>query len=242
MKNFLLFLGLMVAAHSQAQMANSTRDLLNNTAGNRAGGGGINSNMIMYGIPLPPGGIQGSFYLDSTFAQGKFSMNSDTAIYTDIPARLNLKDYSVEIKTKEGLRIVDAYRIKFFVLDNNNGESLVFINTKNFKGEAEKISGFMELVQEGKLSLYLYHRVYVRPSTYNEALQAGDRDAKIFKQQDYYVVANNEASKISASKKNILALFEGDKKSKVERYFSDKAPNMKNKADLAQLFSFANSL
>lgn len=225
------------------QLLQSTKDIFNYSgatgATNPVNLG--NTFQTIYGKPLPPAEVIGDNFLDTTFVKGKLVLFKDSIVYGGIPSRLDLKNDLIEIQTDQGLRVLDGFRIKLFVLDYPNGSSRLLVNTKNFKFEEQAPNGFLEVLTSGNMTFGVYNRIWVRQPTYNASLGSGDPDIKIMKEKDYYYIKGNQAVKFSSNKKNLLGIFE-NKKSEMSTFFAENNLNFKNPADIAKAFAYYNTL
>lgn len=231
------------ASAQTGQLLQSTKDIFNYSgatgATNPINLG--NTFQTIYGKPLPPAEVIGDNFLDTTFAKGRLVLFKDSTVYGGIPSRLDLKNDLIEIQTDQGLRVLDGFRIKLFVLDYPNGSSRLLVNTKNFKFEEQAPNGFLEILTSGIMTFGVYNRIWVRQPTYNASLGSGDPNIKIMKEKDYYYIKGNQAVKFSSSKKTLLGIFE-NKKPEMTSFFAENDLNFKNPADIAKAFAYYNTL
>jgi hypothetical protein len=251
MKKFLFCLAMMgqVAASAQEKepMMQSTKDLLNlNTEGMRGQSVSANASRMIYGIPRTPGQLIGDNYLDTTFTETKVMLFNEDRIYAGTPGRLDIKNNLLEINTNLGPRVVDGVRIKFFTMIrppkfNSDNTSSVFVNTRNFKGDGEKINGFLEIITEGRLTLMIHHKAWLKKATYNEALSLGEVNDIVIKERTFYVSRGDMLTKLSVNRKGILEAT-SDKRSEMEKYLKENDFEYKNIKDLTQIIAHYNKL
>ncbi|MFN8356112.1 MAG: hypothetical protein U0Y10_16770 [Spirosomataceae bacterium] len=232
---------LLYGQNSTGQVVQSTKDLFNyqGSVGNPVKLG--NSFQTIYGTPLPPAEVIGDNYLDTTYTNGKMMLFKDTTLYGSIPSRLDLKNDLIEIKTNNGLRVIDGFRIKLLLLETPNGKVRTFFNVKNFNFGENPPTGFIEVLSQGKLIMGVHHRIWVRQPTYNASLGSGDPNIKIMKEKDFYVVQDGKAAKVGQSKKALMVFFES-KKAEMNAFFAQNDLNFKNPTEVAKAFDYYNSL
>lgn len=225
------------------ELSNVTRDMIN------LGGMRIptNGNGTLFGIKDPKGSIVGDPYLDSTWHIGSIKLfqkigppGREGDSIANVPLRLDLQSNELEVQvnsTKE-VRAVSGNLVRFFTIEGN--ERRVFMSTRQFRTE-DNLLGFVELIQQGRLSLVEYGKLNIIKPSYNEALGTGSKDIKIVKAIQYYVVRGNTLFLIGTSKKKLLEAM-SDRADDVEKFIKANDISLKSRVDLAKVFSYYNSL
>ena len=239
----LLITTAITVARSQTQdeaMYQSTRDRINLSNLKVPGTG------TMFGIKGPAGTLLGNPYVDTVWQAGnvKFygKLNALTDSLAGVPVRLDLMANEVEIRAGVGdIRAAKAPAVRYVDVNNRLGTSSRFINVREYRGEADALSGFFEQVVTGKLSLLQHPTVYIKKATYNPALNVGTKDEEIMKKTDWYIAQNRRATKVAPSKKAVLELM-SDRKEQVEAYLKTKKPDLKSREGLADVVAYYNGL
>jgi len=222
---------------SQSGMNNTTKDALNNLSGSQK----INANSVIYGVPTAPSEVIGDFFYDSTFVESKVVLVGDKTVYETF-GRFDIKNDVLEIRSFGGNRWVDGNKISFFTLKQKNTlNPTLFINVKNFICDEAKKNGFFEVLQEGKGLFLQYTKLTIRKPTYVPALGTGDLNSKVIREVEYFYAMDSKATKISNSKKSMIAIF-GDKKDDVAKFISQNDLDLKSKYGLIKLFNYYESL
>ena len=240
---FSLILVVTTAAHSQAQeefMNQSTRDRIN--LSNLR----LPSSGTLFGIKGPAGKVIGDVYVDTAWQAGnvKFygKLNATTDSLAGVPVRLDLMANEVEVRAStQDIRAAKASTVRYVDVNNRIGSSTRFINVREYRGEADALSGFFEQVVTGKLDLLQHPSVYVRRGNYNMALNVGTKDDEIVKKTDWYIAKNKQATKFSPGKKALLDLM-SDRKDQVEAYLKKDKPDLKSRSGLIALVAYYNGL
>jgi hypothetical protein len=245
--SILIFMGLLslssLAQSTGNELSNVTRDMIN------LGGMRIpaNGNGTLFGIKGPRGNIVGDPYLDSTWHVGSIKLfqkigppGREGDSIANVPLRLDLHANELEVKITNSneIRAVSGQQVRFFTIEGN--ERRVFMSTRQFRSE-DNLSGFVELVASGRLSLVEYGKLNIIKPSYNEALGTGTKDTKITKSLQYYVVKGNTLFHIGTSKKKLLETM-GDRTDDVEKFIKTNDLSLKSRADLSKIFAYYNSL
>lgn len=248
MRLLLLCLCLLItstAAFSQGQtdmMAQSTRDRINFS--NLS----VPNTGTMWGIKGESGQLIGNPYLDTTWQAGvvkfygKVGVVSAADSLAGVPVRLDLVSHEVEIWAgASDIRAAQAPQVRYVVMNNNAGGTSLFVNAREFRGEADALTGFLEVVAPGSLTLLEYPYIHVKRANYNAALNVGTKDDELVKAKSWYVVQNKKASKFSPGKKAVLELM-ADRKEQIEAFLKTEKLDLKAKPDLKSVFAYYNSL
>lgn len=248
MRLLLLCLCLLItstAAFSQGQtdmMAQSTRDRINFS--NLS----VPNTGTMWGIKGESGQLIGNPYLDTTWQAGvvkfygKVGVVSAADSLAGVPVRLDLVSHEVEIRAgASDIRAAQAPQVRYVVMNNNAGGTSLFVNAREFRGEADALTGFLEVVAPGSLTLLEYPYIHVKRANYNAALNVGTKDDELVKAKSWYVVQNKKASKFSPGKNAVLELM-ADRKEQIEAFLKTEKLDLKAKPDLKSVFVYYNSL
>lgn len=222
------------------QMNNSTRDRIN------LSGLDIPRTGTLFGVSAPPGHVIGDPYLDTTWQAGNVKFYGKILNMTDslggVPVRLDLLNHDVEIRAgANDIRSAKAPSVRYVVMNNKTGTTNRFVNVRDYRDEADALSGFFEEIIVGKLTLLNYPSIYVKRANFNAAMNTGTRDDELLKQADWYVAQNGRATKFSPVKKALLTLM-ADKKEQIESFLKTEKPDLKSRPGLIAVFSYYNTL
>jgi len=101
-----------------------------------------------------------------------------------------------------------------------------------------KPATYFEIIADGKIQLLVHHSAKNVGNTYNPAIDAGAKTAKLVKKEDYYILVDNKISKVPSKRKAGERLFSKFKSAK--RYFSKNKVKFKSKEELIKLVNFLN--
>ncbi|MFN8343591.1 MAG: hypothetical protein U0X91_01225 [Spirosomataceae bacterium] len=237
------FSSLSVFSQNSNEMTNVTRDMIN-LGGMKVP---VNSNVGFFGIKGPKGSLVGDPYLDSTWYEGSIKLfqkigppGREGDSISKVPLRLDLHSNELEIRVGHSneVRVLNGNQVRFFTIEGN--ERRVFMNTKQFRSE-DNLSGFVELVKAGRLSLVEYVKLNIIKPSYNEALGTGTKDTKITKSNQFYAVKGNTLFHIGTSKKKLLEAL-ADRADDVEKFIKTNDISLKSREDMAKVFAYYNNL
>lgn len=173
-----------------------------------AAGAHTNPNSMVFGVPLPPGEVEGNYYLNSDFRKANFELATSTKVYENFLIRYDLRSNLIEINYEDGIRGLDGNKVKYFDLENIGGYAR-YINAAEIKGTGEDLPKnlFLQVLVEDDIPLYRYEDIYVKKADYNIALNVGSRNDKILKKPVYLTVVGGNVVEIRKGKKsNIFTL------------------------------------
>lgn len=139
------------------------------------------------------------------------------------------------------IKAAKAPGVRWVRINNATGTTSTFINVREYRGEADALSGFLEQISMGKLVLLQYPSIYIKRANFNVAMNTGTKDDELLKQVDWYVSSGKKAFKFSPGKKAILTLM-ADQKDQIETFLKNEKPDLKSRSGLMSVFSYYNKL
>jgi hypothetical protein len=200
---------------------------------------------VLFGVTGEEGKVIGDNYYDTTFQAGNVRFYGRIGAADSlggVPVRYDLLTQEVEIRAAPNdIRAAKAPTVRYFILNNRRGGASLFVNVREYRGDADELVGFFEDHASGKLSLLQRHSIQVKKANYNAALNVGTKDDELVKKRDWYVAKGRQATKFSPGKKAILELM-ADKQEAIDTYLKEKKPDLKKESGLAEVFAYYNSL
>ncbi len=222
----------------QAQMNNATRDQIN------VNGMAVPTNGTLWGFSSAAQGTTvGETFLDTLWAKGNIKLYEaiqpiggsavDTLVGLTMRYNVHFNEVEILLNSYKDTRVLAGEKVQSFWL-MKDGETRRFVNAKKFETE-KKAAGFFEILVSGKNTLAALHKSTVRKPTYNAAFEVGDKDTKVELQEDFYVLENGKAEKLSLNKKGILQHL-NDRAEVVNDYMKVNDLDLKNRSNLIRLF------
>lgn len=204
---------------------------------------GIGSNDLMYGIPLPPGKVIGDTYLDTRWHAATLMLFDQEKMLNGYPVRYDIKNNELEIKAKNGIKVISGDKIKSFVwVDSLTKEPTYFVNANAYQipGE-ESVSGFYEVVSEGEITVLKRTFLVVKKANYVVQFDMGSKDDHILKKQKYYYLQGNTLIELPSSRKKLVPLF-GSHASEMSEYIKQNALSTSEENHIQAIFDHYNAL
>ena len=240
MKSIRLTLFLFVAAlSSNAQWAIPPQMRAANTLDNLAQNG-LNQSDLLYGLPMEPGKVVGDSYITKEWNVATIMLTDSEKIIEGYPVRYDIKAAVLEIKSKNGIKILNSKSIKSLVWLDSLMIPHYFTNADMFKEESVTQSGLVEILVDGEVTLLKKFVVEIIKPNYNIAMGSGSKDTKIVPRSIFYSAIAGELTRIKS--KNDLLKVSGIHSAAISKLISDKGLKVKNQADLIEIFVNLNGL
>ncbi len=203
---------------------------------------GLGANEMIYGIPLPPGKVIGDTYLSTSFRQAAILLYKDNKLLEGYPIRYDIQSDELDVKTSKGIKVLEGRNIKSFLwVDSAHLDPVYFVNAKEYKLGGTPLTGFFEVLVDGKAPLFKKTNLALKKANYNEALSVGSRDDKILKQSEFYIGQSGRVIELPSTKKKFLPLFES-KAAEMEKFIDTSGLSIKKQDDLIAIFKHYNAL
>lgn len=197
----------------------------------------------VFGIPAEPKKLVGNYYLDPKWNRASILLYKNSEVIEGYYVRYNINSNNFEIRREdvEEISVIPGLRIQNIVwYDAENQTARFFVNGMDFKDEGVPISGFFEVLVDGKLPLVRRTIATIKASNYNHALMVGEKDDYIIKRNHYYYIINGEVFPIPKNRKNIYPIF-GEKAAEMQDFVKANKLNIKENSSLFSLFTHYNS-
>ncbi len=203
--------------------------------------GNIETGDLLRGLNPPPPEVIGDVYLDSEWKVGNVLMFQDNMTIEDYPLRYDLYNDMLEIDTDEGVKVLEAHRIKSFAWRDSNGKPVYYLGSRNYRSETEELNGFFEIMADGEVPLLRKTNIRVKEPDYYEGIDIGSRDYEIQKSDEYYYAIGRVVYELKRSKKGVLEAF-ADREDEMSAFFKKENIVFKKDGDLALAFTYYNNL
>lgn len=202
----------------------------------------IGGNQV-FGIPPEPKRLIGNYYLDPKWNKASILYYKDMKVVEGYFVRYNISSNNFEMRD-EGTDLVSTipgFRVQNIVwIDSEHNIPRYFVNGMDFKLDGSPISGFFEVLIDGKIPLLRRTEAVVKPSNYNQALMIGERNDKIIKRNVYYYLNDREINLIPKEKRKFYKIF-GEYSSEIEQFVKDNAVNIRQPSGYFTIFTQYNS-
>lgn len=196
-----------------------------------------------YGIPPEPKKVEGNFYLDNKWNVASILLYRDMTVMEGFRVRYNINSNLFELWEPETSQVttLPGLRIQNIVwMDSSYKVPRYFVNGMDFKDDGVPISGFFEVLVEGKLPLMRRTLAIFKESNYNTALMVGNRNDQIIKRNVYCYLRNKDLYKVPTKRKELFLIF-GEKSSEMEAFVEANGIDLKDRSSIFQMFTYYNS-
>ncbi len=202
----------------------------------------LGGNMV-YGIAPEPTQVEGNYYLDKKWNTASLLLYRDQKLLEGFRARYNIVANQFELMEPESnlTSVMMGLRVQNLVwVDSAYKVPRYFVNGMDFLDEGSPISGFFEVLVDGKLPLMRRTEAIFKESNYNTALMVGNRNHQIIKRNTYYYLEGKNVIEVPSNRKKLMALF-GDKAEEMEKFVNDNSLPTRVPVSLFQIFTHFNS-
>jgi hypothetical protein len=193
----------------------------------------------MIGRKLPPPDVQGTYYLNEAWQQGKFVLRDGRKSAT-YPLRYDVENALLEIDWKGKIKMVGEELLSSFVWESIEGEKQEYIAAQQFSYDQAALSGFVELIYSGQDSLLLKTEAYLKAPTYVEGLDMGKRSAEILKRERYFVYQDGKLTEIKR-RRDIINSVESAERKSVKDFMKTSHMQISSSEDLRSIWKFYES-
>jgi hypothetical protein len=191
-------------------------------------------------LPPAPGQTVGDYYLEDEWLLGNVLL-TDSLKLESLYFRYNLKDDVLEIRTDSDVKVLPGRRVLRF--DWRQNQSLLdgeYLRADGYELNATHLDGFLKVIQSGEYSLVSGHEFRLIPGNYNTALNVGERNDRIVKEEVYYIMCKRRLLKVDANKKKFAEELEKFTNREWKEYMKSKKVNPKEVEDLLLMTNALN--
>ena len=173
--------------------------------------------------------VDGSQYLSSDWEAGLVLMPDNRGF--EIKGRYDIYHDEIQILVGGQVQVLSAQQIKAVALEDK-----IFVRKKFDDTRV----GFVEVLVEGPMGLYLKRTVHTKKANPHPVLGSTNDDFKIvIKEQYYYGIQNETLHPLKRKKKNVFKILKQEKETVTELVKNENL-NVKNRVDLVRLFEHYN--
>lgn len=194
-------------------------------------------------MELPPAPKQtvGDYYLEDEWLLGNVLL-TDSLKLESLYFRYNLKDDVFEIRTESDVKLLPGRRVLRFDWQQNqslfDGE---YIRADSYGLNGAQLNGFLKVVKGGQYSLATRHEFKLIPGNYNMALNVGEKNDRIVKEEVFYILYRNNLLRVDSSRKKFTEELEEFTGRDLGDYIKSRKVNPKNVEDLLLITTALNT-
>jgi hypothetical protein len=198
---------------------------------------------LLYGIPLPEKKLIGDAYLDLNWRSGSIMLYGTEKMLEGYPVRYDLLREEMEVKAKNGVKVIEGKKIKSFVwVDSLTKKPQYFINSKEYKSADDvALLGFYQIMADGKLPLFKNTDAVIKEANYSVQFDVGNRDDQILKKEKLFYAREGKVYPVPGSRKKLIAVFP-DHQEEVAKFIRINALSLSDESHVEKIFQHYNSL
>lgn len=176
----------------------------------------------------------GTPYMDEDFEPAEIKVKFNNEPARNLKMRYNVYAQQFEIKTDEQL----------YGMTKTEKVDYVKVGSRKFifAKENNNLQVFELLTNEGHARLLLKHTCIFKPSNYNAALDAGNRNPYFYHDNNYYLqLGEEEPFEIKQRRKKVISAL-GSKQDEIKNYFKSNNLSAKNEKDLIKVIHHYNDI
>jgi hypothetical protein len=211
-----------------------------NTLDQLAAKNSLSGSDILYGMPIPAGETLGDYYLNKNWNKTTILLYQTEKMLEGYFVKYNLQDDQLEVKTNQGIKMLDVKKVKNIVwIDSLTTSIHYFVNGAEYKLDGVPTTNLLEVLVDGEMPLLKKTILFVKEPTYNVAFDVGSRDKKIYQKSSLYYARQKDLYKIKG-KKDVQEASGSDKPA-VDEFIKSNKLNLNNDSDLIRVFEYINS-
>lgn len=176
-----------------------------------------------------------SVYLRDEWTSGTLMLLSGDTL-KDLSLKYDLKNSLLEINSDAGIKVASLSKIRGFEFAVAPSRQL-FLNAN--RQQVPGLTGLVEVLAAGKISLYAKPSIEILPGNYNAAMDVGSRNDRAVKKENLFLVKDGNATDVTKEGKKIASHFQ-DREGEIHQYVKDNGLSYKKKEDVAKIVRFAN--
>ncbi len=174
-------------------------------------------------------------YISDDWKIADIKMNGSDEVITGIPIRLDAQNNLLEIKHTGKIKTISSGNVKSIVIENEN---TTFITESLLNKNSPK--GFYRLIYNLHSSLLCHYYTEIRQSSYNRAIDMGERGDAVIVMKDYYFLYHGEMIKLESKRKKLARQFGYN--DKIYNFILSQKIDPKNEFDLVKLATYCDSM
>ncbi len=193
-------------------------------------------------MPPSPGVKVNEVYLDPAWKKSSIAIYGSDKLLDGFRVRYDLRANSIEFNINNEIKVLDVKKVKSMVwLDSMTYIPHNFVNGKEYLVNKIPMTSLIEVLTEGKTSLYKRYAYWIKKPDFNPALDVGSPDELIYKENLFYYGDEKALMPVPAKKKALQAVF-GDKLAAIRAFMKERQLSLSREDDLVKIFDYFNSL
>ena len=180
-------------------------------------------------------------YSEPEWQTGKINFYGNETL-VNIPLRYDIIRNRLVLLIEEELKTLHGRHIRSFewFLSAQN-RKVLYLNCKELMFKDEELTGFLEVLVEGKNSLYCHKVIKIFQGNSSTSLTGSHRKDDIYLVDKYYTMQEGFIVPLPKKRKELLNYF-GDHRADIKDFINKNGLLMKRKTDLIRIFEYYNQI
>ncbi|MEP2771127.1 MAG: hypothetical protein ABJH05_03195 [Fulvivirga sp.] len=218
-----------ICLFGQTQNAEQKQEFLNRI------NSGLGLSDILYNGSGVQSDIEGDPYLLEYQLPGSIMILNGNAPIEVIKMKYHVLNNYIQCDYKGRTLAIDGSKVLSFNLAHR-----YFINTNELGAVNNELSGFYEVISDGSPSLLAHDAVKIKKPDYNIALDVGNKNYRLIKNRNYYLLIENKIYGIT-KKKDLWKMIESNQK-EIKEFIKAERISFSDENDLVRLCTYLNNL
>ena len=174
-------------------------------------------------------------YLTDAYVKMQFT-NSEGVQVIGKSMRYNVQSNAFEILVGDQVTYLSGNTVNQFEFLNAVGKKRLFVNAKNFSSKGDRIHGFFEVLEIGRIGLLVHDRI-VNKKVYSDNGEGLESASRQVVETNYFLSKNIDLIPISSFNKRAMEVF-GKYSEDLRQFIKEKKLKFKRESDLIILARF----
>jgi hypothetical protein len=202
----------------------------------------IGTGDLIVGIPSERASdVIGDSYWDIHFGPSAILLYEKEKLVEGYFTRYDVQNDEFEFLTDKQIKVLPGSKVKNIAwMDSVTEIKRFLVNAKEYTTEGVPLTGFFEVLVDGKTALFKKIYLEIKKPDFSPALNVGSKDTRIIKRDQYYFNSGKEVYRIK-SKKDLEPLFR-NKAEQMNSFIKDEKIKFTKEYDLMRLFVYYATL
>lgn len=190
-------------------------------------------------VKLNPNALH--IYSEPDWQTGKINFYGEGNL-VNVPLRYDIIRNRLVLQMEDELKILHGRHVRSFewLLPALN-RKIIYMNCGEFMFKDKEITGFLEVLVEGKHSLFCHKVVKIFQGNSSTSLSGSHRKDDIYLIDHYYTMRGGFIVPLPKKKRELLDFF-GEHEAGINKYIKQNGLLIKRKTDLIKIFAYYNQL
>lgn len=195
--------------------------------------GGVGNGEILFGIPMPPGELVGSEFLQDEWDNGVIN-TQDGKSFSNLKSRYNITKREIYFYAASGdIRVVPLNKISSIDWAKEGR----FINATGFQEDGVRMDGLLHVLVNGSKPLYKKTDIVTVEPTYRKEFDMGNKNTRLVKKHTYFTAEGSRLIRLNTKSNKKFVATMGEE---AADFLSRNKIKVSEEENLVALFDYLN--